>query len=163
MFINQITRINTFSNFLSSEDLSLISSCNIFFCSLFGILSLSILKIFLISSLDSTNFFPHSSIAFICFLPWSSIVLLRFSKALSRGEYVNFACSITLLWSEGSISSPVRYSYLSILPDDKTDNFAAFMLISYCNYSSLILPLIFIIIFYILSKRFFLTRNYMMQ
>ena len=42
-----------------------------------------------------------------------------FSKAFLRGEYVNVAaCSIILLCSVGNISSPVRYLYISILPDD---------------------------------------------
>ena len=52
-------------------------------------------------------FFPQSSISFVCF-----------SNALPREEYVSLACSIILLWSEGSIYSPVGYSNLSNLPDD---------------------------------------------
>ena len=56
-----------------------------------------------------------------CFIPWPSIVYICFSNVLPRGEYVNFACSIILLWSNGNIPSPVRYSSLSILPDDNTD------------------------------------------
>ena len=63
------------------------------------------------------------------------------------------ACSITLLWPEGNNSSPVRYSYLSILPDDNVDIFAASLLISYYSFSSLILPSIVVISFYVTSKR----------
>ena len=65
-----------------------------------------------------------------CFLPWSSIVFICFSNALSRREFVNFAYSIILLWSNGDTSSPVRYSYLSILLDDNADIFVACLLIS---------------------------------
>ena len=75
---------------------------------------------------------PWSSSAFICFSPWSSIVFISFSNALPRGEYVNLACSIIQIWSEGSIGSPVRFSYLSILPDD-SDIFAPSMLMPYCS------------------------------
>ena len=48
------------------------------------------------------------SSVFICFSPWSSIDFLCFSKACAKGEYVNLACSITLLWSEGSIPPTLR-------------------------------------------------------
>ena len=54
---------------------------------------------------------------------------------------------------------PVKYSYLSIFPDYNADTFAASQLISYCNFSALILPSVVIISFYILSKRFFLKRK----
>ena len=57
------------------------------------------------------------------------------------------------------MSSPVRNSYLSILFDDNADIFAALPLISYCSFSSLSLLSIFIISFYILSKRSFLKRE----
>ena len=56
-----------------------------------------------------------------------------------QGEYANLACSITLLWSEGIIFSPVIYSYLSIFADDNADMFAASLLIQYCSFLSLIL------------------------
>ena len=69
------------------------------------------------------------------FIPWSLIVFICFSNALSRGEYEDFACSIILIWSDGNLSSPVRYSYLSILPDNNTNIFAASLLISYCSFS----------------------------
>ena len=104
------------------------------FCSPSGILSLPILKYFL-SLLDSTNCYHWSTIAFVCF-----------SRTFPNGEYVNLACSVICLWLEDNISSPVRYSYLSIFPDDNADTFATSLLISYCNFSILIL----------LSKRFFL-------
>ena len=45
-------------------------------------------------------------------------LFLCFSKAFPKGEKVNLAFSITLLWSGDSVSSTVRYSYLSsVLPD----------------------------------------------
>ena len=61
-----------------------------------------------------------------------------FSKTLSKGEYANLAASITCLLLKGNISSPVRYSYLPIFPDDNAEIFAS-LLISYYNVSSLIL------------------------
>ena len=83
----------------------------------------------MISSVDPANCFPWSSIAFICFLPYSSIGFNCFSKDFPNGEYVNLACSVTLLWSEGSIPSSVRHSYLSIFPDNNADLFPASLLI----------------------------------
>ena len=83
-------------------------------------------------------------------------------KAFPKGGYVNIASSVTLLWSEGSTSSPVRYSYLSIFPDDNANVFAASLVISYCyhiSFSYLILSLILMISFYVLSERFFLKRK----
>ena len=93
------------------------------------------------------------------FFPCSSIVFICFSNALWRGEYVNFACSIILLWSDGNISSAVRYSYLSIFPDNKADIFAASLLTSYWSFSCLILSLIVMINVHIVSKRFFLKHE----
>ena len=43
------------------------------------------------------------------------------------------------------MSSPVRYSYLSIFPDDNAEIFAASLLTSYCSFSSLILSIIIMI------------------
>ena len=80
-----------------------------------------------------------------------------FFKAFPKGEYVNLACSITLLWSEDSFSWPVRDSYLSIFPDDNVDVFVASLLISYYDLSSLILSSVVMIRFYISIK------DYMMQ
>ena len=54
---------------------------------------------------------------------------------------------------EGNVSSPVRYSYLSILPDDNVDIAAAFPLRFYFSFSSLILPSTVMISCFILSKR----------
>ena len=55
----------------------------------------------------------------------------------------------------GSITSPVRYSYLSILRDDSSDMFAAFILILILHYSfsALILSVV-MTSFYIHSNRF---------
>ena len=44
-----------------------------------------------------------------------------FSKAFPKGEYANLTCFVICVWLEGNISSPERYSYLSILPDDNVD------------------------------------------
>ena len=77
-------------------------------------------------------------IASVWFLSRYLIVFGCFSKAFPDEEYVNIACSIICFLLEGNISSPVRYTYLSILPDDKADIFAASLLISYCSASSLI-------------------------
>ena len=64
-----------------------------------------------------------------------------------------------LFWSDGSISLPVRYWYLSIFLDDNIDLFAASLLILYSSFSSLTLSSIARINFYILSQRFFLKRK----
>ena len=72
---------------------------------------------------------------------------------------VNLVCSIILLWSDGNIYLPVRYSYLSILPDENAEICAASLLILYCSFSSLILSSVVMINFYILSTRFFLKRK----
>ena len=52
---------------------------------------------------------------------------------------------------------PVRYSFLSILPEDNADIFADNT--DYCSFSSLFLSSIVMINLYILSKRFFLKRK----
>ena len=96
------------------------------------------------------------------FFSCSSIIFISFSNALLRGEYVNLACSIILLWPDGNISSLARYSNLSILPHDNADIFAVFPLIWCCCCSSLILIFVSSVVminFYIVSKRFFLTRE----
>ena len=93
------------------------------------------------------------------FLIFLQLLLFVFSNALPSGECVSFACSIILLWSDDNISSPVRYSYLSIFPDGYADIFATSLLISYCSFSSLILSSIVLINFYIVSKRLFLKRE----
>ena len=67
-----------------------------------------------------------------------SLISVCFSKAFPKGEYVNLTCFITFLWSVGSISSPVRNSYLSIFPDDIVDIFAGSLLILYSSFSSMI-------------------------
>ena len=69
------------------------------------------------------------------------------------------AFCIIYLWLEDNISPSVRFSYLSILPYDKSDFFVACLLIRYCSFSSLILSPIFMISFYIFCKRFFLKRK----
>ena len=94
-----------------------------------------------------------------CFIAWSSIVFACFSNALWRGGYIKFACSIIKLLTDDNISSPPRYSYLSIIPEDNADIFVAFLLLSYCDFSSLVLWSVALISFYILSKRFFLKRE----
>ena len=97
------------------------------------------------------------------FYSWPSIVFLCFSKPFPNGEYVNSACFIICLCLEGNIYSPVRYlsiySYLSIFPGDNADTFAASLLISDCNFSSLIISSVIIISFYVLSERFFLNKK----
>ena len=66
---------------------------------------------------------------------------------------------LSLLWSDGNISSPAKNSYLSIFSDGKADISAASLLISYCSFSSLILSSVVLINFYIVSERFFLKRK----
>ena len=99
-------------------------------------------------SFSSSDFkvFKASTYSINLFIPWSSIIFICFSNALLSGKDVNLACSIILLWSDGNISSPV-------LPDDNTDTFPAFLLVSHCSVSSLILSSIVVISFYIRSKK----------
>ena len=42
------------------------------------------------------------------FLPWSPIVFICFFKAFPEREWIELSFSYILLWSEGSICSPVR-------------------------------------------------------
>ena len=96
------------------------------------------------------------SMMFNCFsllFYWSSIVFVYFFKAFLEEEQVNLACSITLLYF-----FPIRYSYLSIFPDDNADIFAASPLILYFGFLCLILSIV-MTSFYILSKRFFLKHK----
>ena len=72
---------------------------------------------------------------------------LLFNSIFNRLSLIVY--SIILLWSEDKISSPVRYSYLPILPDDNGDIFYASLLIYLQSYYQLIS-------FYILSNRLFL-------
>ena len=60
---------------------------------------------------------------------WSSIVFVCFSIAFPCGEQVNLDCCIIGFELEDYISSPVKYSCLSNLPDDRADAFAASLLI----------------------------------
>ena len=76
------------------------------------------------------------------------------SKAFTKGEYINVAYSIIWLPLEGNISSPLKYSYLSIFPDYDADIFAASLLIFYYSFSSSI----FMISLYIICKRLFMKR-----
>ena len=96
---------------------------------------------------------------FYLFFTFISNCFNLFLKCLCKRKYLNVACLIILLWSEGNISSPVKYSYLSILPDDNADIFAASLLISYWSFSSLILSSVIMISFSILSKRLFLRHK----
>ena len=53
----------------------------------------------------------------------------------------------------------MKYSYLSILPENNADVFAASLLMPYVSFSSSCLSLIVMINFYILPKRLFLKRE----
>ena len=64
-------------------------------------------------------------------LPDIQLLLLFFSKVFPKEQQENLAFSIILFWLEGNIASPVRYSYLSILLDDRADIFAASLFVSY--------------------------------
>ena len=94
------------------------------------------------------NVFPCSSIAYTCF-----------SNALTSWEHENLASSFSLCCCVGNISSPVRYSCLSILPEDNADIFTATLSMSYCNFSALILTSIIVTIYCTSSNRFFEKCN----
>ena len=105
-----------------------------------------------------------SSIVFVFFL-FFTCIFNRFYLFLNSFSYRSISkftlCSIIPPWSEGTISSRGRYSYLSILPDDNADNIVLRFFIS-----NLIINChdFFIYIYiYILSKRFFLNlKDYLM-
>ena len=99
------------------------------------------------SLLDLISSFPCSLTAFICFSPWSLTVLICFSNVLPRREYVSL---------DGNAFSPVKASYLSILP---YQIFAASWLILHCTFSSVTLSSVVMINFYILSERLFLKSE----
>ena len=138
------------------------------FLSHFLISSISFLILLVLVSFGKTIFTDFMSSLFssacktikasACFITWSSFVLIFFFKCFTEWR-INLAWSIILLWSEGNISLPVRYSYLSALLDDYVYIFYASLLMLYCNFSCLILSSIVIINFYIISKRFFLRRE----
>ena len=94
-----------------------------------------------------------------CLFRFSLIVFICFSNASLRGEYVNIASCIILFCCRGNISSSVRYSYLSLLPDDNLDIFAVDLLMSCYNFSSMILSLIVMTLFITSCNRFFKKRN----
>ena len=58
---------------------------------------------------------------FSLFLTYFSTAFVCFSNDLLNEQNVNLACYTILLWSEGHISSPMMYSYLSALPDNTVD------------------------------------------
>ena len=88
-----------------------------------------------------------------CFTPCLSIVC--FSNAFPGGDQENLVFCFILCCCGGNISSPVRYSYLTILPDDNGDIFATTLLMSYWNFLSLILSTMVMIILYTSSNRLF--------
>ena len=106
--------------------------------------------------IDSSSWFSSGKTS-TCFIPWSSIVIICSSNALPRREYVISVCYIILLWSDSNFSSLVRNSYLSILPDDNADIFAASLLIYIVVFH--LLSSIVMISFYVLSIWFFLKRE----
>ena len=82
----------------------------------------------------------------------------------TQTQEVNLAIYIVWQWLENNISSPVSYSYLSILADDNANIFAEFLLKMYCGFSSLIWLSIVMTSFYIISKRLCLKcKDYLMQ
>ena len=87
------------------------------------------------------------------------LLLIFFLNVLPSGEYVNLVCSVILPWWDGNIFSPVKYSYLSILPENNADVFAASLLMLYGSFLSWCLSSIVMINFYILPKRLFLKRE----
>ena len=87
-----------------------------------------------------------------------------FSRTFPKGEYANLPCSIIYFWLEGNISSPARYSYILIFPDDYADIFVASLLISCCSFSSLILhQLLWLFFIFFLKDFFWIRKDYLMQ
>ena len=77
-----------------------------------------------------------------------------FFKSLAKRRVNKFGLFYYLFLIDSNISSPVRYSNLSILSDDKTDIFAAFLLISHCIFSSSVWSSIVMILLFIYLKIF---------
>ena len=75
--------------------------------------------------------------------PCSTRVFFCFFCVFLKEWSVNLTSSIALYRFGDNTSSRVRYSYLSILPNDNADLFVAALLMWYCNFSSLILSLMF--------------------
>ena len=93
------------------------------------------------------------SFAFTCFSLWCSVTFVCFSKAFSKVESLNLGCSVIWLWLDDNISLPPRYSYLVIFLDDNADISTAFLSVSYCSFSSLV---IFIFSYHQLSQVIFI-------
>ena len=69
---------------------------------------------------QTIDFWPlPKSVFFNPVLGFFYLFFSLFFKGFSEVEYVNWACSIIFLCLAVDFYPPVRYSYLSILPDDK--------------------------------------------
>ena len=105
----------------------------------------------------------------ICFN--SSVLLERFtdfkastcfsvySNVFPKGDYINLACYIICFRLEGNIFFTCKIFIFVNFPGDNADVFAASLLASFYNSSSLILSSVVMIRFYILYKRFSLKRK----
>ena len=129
---SKLSNFILFCNCVIYVNLSIIKHCNWFFENNFSIYWLILLE--KIKDYKASTFF-----------------FVSFSKAFPERKYVNLDCCIVWVWLESTISSPVRYSYLSILPDENSDICAASLSLSYYNFAFLTLSSIVMISFYILS------------
>ena len=64
-----------------------------------------------------------------------------------------------MLWSEGNVSLFLKYLYLPNFSDYHVDIFTASLLILYCSFSSLLVPSLVMISFYIPCKKLFLEHE----
>ena len=104
----------------------------------------------------------------ICFFLALHLLLLVFSLLLNVFSLFfkyfpnTWIRTISLLYYlmllRGIVSSPVRYSYLTILPEGDVGIFAPALLVSYCNFS-LILSLMVMTVLFTSSNRFFQKRK----
>ena len=110
-------------------------------CILMISFNLSIVKLFnrFFENIPSIHFISSVLLERFKDFKASTCFCFCFSKAFPKGEYINLPFSIIFLRLEGNISSPVRYSYFYIFPDDNADTFVASVLISYWSFSSPIL------------------------
>ena len=90
---------------------------------------------------------------------WFFVVFQMSFQVKKKCIYPCIVSCITLCCCGGSISLLVRYFYVSVLPDNNADILAATLLMSCCNFWSLILSSMVMISLYPSSNRFSQKHN----
>ena len=144
--------------FIKHFFLSIFYSCSLIFPSLFIISGFSIfsqIKVFTDGdSLSDCSKDFNTSTCFFMLLNCVCLIFEIFSKS-----WINELSSFYILcYFRGNISSPIRHSYLSILPYYNADIVATSLLKSCSDFVSLILSPLLMITLYTSSNRFFQKR-----